>query len=394
MERIKLVISILAVAALFAQFDAQTRAVDPLEPPTIRRPLPQEYSDAKRLWQGIPSLEVAKDGGLWVCWYSGGQTECEENYVLLACSQDQGETWSAPILAVDPETPVRAFDPTIWRDPNGALWLFWAQGEFCPESSPSIWDGRVGVWTMKSFDSEKGVDATWTAPRRLCNGIMMGKPLVDSQNRWLFPVAIWRFDSKYQIDPDLRGADLYVSTDQGETFDLYGRAEVSKELSVFDEHHVIEKEDRSFWLLNRTTKGIGESRSFDRGRTWSKVEESRIKHTSSRFFIRRLASGNLVLIKNGPLDQDVGRSRLTAYLSTDDGDTWQGGLVLDERDQTSYPDGGQNSDGVIFATYDFQRYDAREIYVARFTEEDVLAGKIVSDVGRLKMLVNRASGER
>lgn len=65
---------------------------DPLAPPDVLRPVPEKYSDANRIWQGIASLEVAKDGGLWASWYSGGATECGENYVLLAHSADQGAT--------------------------------------------------------------------------------------------------------------------------------------------------------------------------------------------------------------------------------------------------------------------------------------------------------------
>lgn len=372
----------------------EPETADPLAAPPILRPVPEKYSDANRRWQGIPSLDVSRDGGVWVCWYSGGGGECGENFVLLAYSGDGGETWSKPIFAIDPPGNVRAFDPAIWSDPNGKLWLFWAQGEES-KFNPSIWDGRVGVWAVTTENPEAGDDAVWSEPRRLSNGIMMGKPLVDSKDRRLFPVAIWRFDSKYKIDEKLRGAAVYVSTDGGETLDFYGRAEVPRDVSIFDEHNLVEKKDGTLWLLNRTTYGIGESFSTDGGATWTPVVPSKnLKHTSSRFFVRRLKSGALLLVKNGPIDADVGRSRMTAFLSTDDGATWSGGLVLDERNNVSYPDGGQTEDGTIFVTYDFDRYGEREIYVARFTEADVAAGKIVSDVGRLKILVNKATGAK
>ena len=368
--------------------------VDPLAPPDVLRPAPEKYSDANRIWQGIASLEVDAYGGVWCCWYSGGDTECGANYVLLSYSGDRGETWSAPIMAIDPADRVRAFDSTIWRDPDGKLWLFWSQGEFRPDFPVSIWDGRVGVWAMTTSDPEKGVDATWSAPRRLCNGIMMCKPIVDSRNRWLFPVSIWRMDSFYHIDRDLRGANVYISTDKGATLDFYGRVEVPTNVSVFDEHNVVEKKDGSFWILNRTTKGIGESTSNDGGRTWTPFRESTIKHTSSRFFLRRLKSGALLLVKNVPIDQDVGRSQMTAFVSYDDGATWSDGLVLDERNQVSYPDGGQTEDGAIFVTYDFERYGAKEIYVARFHEDDLAAGKLVNPDSKLKLLVNKATGTK
>lgn len=42
-------------------------------------------------------------------------------------------------------------------------------------------------------------------------------------------------------------------------------------------------------------------------------------------------SGNLLLVTHGPLDQRTGREKLRAFVSDDDGKTWQGGLILDER---------------------------------------------------------------
>ena len=44
-------------------------------------------------------------------------------------------------------------------------------------------------------------------------------------------------------------------------------------------------------------------------------------------------------------------------------------------------------------TYDYERVKQREILMARFTEEDVLAGCIKSPGGRLRMLVNQALGQ-
>lgn len=117
-----------------------------------------------------------------------------------------------------------------------------------------------------------------------------------------------------------------------------------------------------------------------------------IKHTSSRFFIRRLQSGNLILVKHGPLDKDVGRKLLTAYLSRDDGATWEGGLMLDERSGVSYPDGQQTADGTIYITYDYDRVRSREVYFCAFREEDILAGKDVSGQVRMRRLISKSRG--
>ena len=166
---------------------------------------------------------------------------------------------------------------------------------------------------------------------------------------------------------------------------------ISEGQREFDEHMIIERNDGSLWMLVRTNYGIGESISTDRGKTWSPLEPSQLKHPSARFFIRRLNSGKLLLVKHGPIDVQTGRQDLTAYLSDDDGVSWYGGLLLDERKGVSYPDGVQTDEGVMYIIYDYSRTGEMEILMAKFTEEDVERGECVSDVAALRMIVNKAS---
>lgn len=84
------------------------------------------YVGKNRKWQGIPSLTRTRGGRLYVCFYSGGEGEGAENYVLLKKSDDDGKTWSEPVLAIDPAGNVRAFDPCLWTAPDGRVFLFWA----------------------------------------------------------------------------------------------------------------------------------------------------------------------------------------------------------------------------------------------------------------------------
>ena len=103
------------------------------------------------------------------------------------------------------------------------------------------------------------------------------------------------------------------------------------------EHMIVEKQNGSLWMLARTRNGIMESISTDSGSTWSKPFNSAIKHPVARFHIRRMQSGRLLLIKHGDkIDAHHGRVQLSAWLSNDDGKSWQGGLVLDERKGISY----------------------------------------------------------
>ena len=112
---------------------------------------------------------------------------------------------------------------------------------------------------------------------------------------------------------------------------------------------------------------------------------------TARFFMRRLLSGNLLLVKHTP-PQGKKRSHLTAYLSDDDGQTWSGGLLVDERNGVSYPDGIQAPDGTVYLIYDHSRTGDKEILMAAFAEEDVAKGEFVSEKARTRVLVNRATG--
>jgi hypothetical protein len=146
------------------------------------------------------------------------------------------------------------------------------------------------------------------------------------------------------------------------------------------------------------------SQSFSRdgGATWE-PQTTFFPHVNSKAVFRRLASGSLLLVKHGqdmatsperkgPQDWGV-RKELTAFLSSDDGKTWSKGLVLDERAGVSYPDIAQAPNGDVYVHYDRDRGGAAEILFARFRDEDVQAGRLVTSNAAFKQLVkSRARG--
>jgi hypothetical protein len=281
--------------------------------------------------------------------------------------------------------PVREFDPSLWVDPEGKLRLIWGQ-------VTDFFDGRGGVWCITTNTPDRQ-DAVWSVPKRICDGVKVTKSIVDSQNRWIHPVTIFNTGEVHPNRTFEPGTHFVVSEDQGKTWKSIGFATVPRKDAAYDETNIVEKKDGSFWMLLRTRYGIGESFSTDNGKTWTEPKPSKFPHPSSKFFVRRLKSGNLLFVKNGNMSQKIGRTHLQAFLSDDDGQTWKGGLMLDTRD-VSYPDGDQADDGTIFVIYDHERYEAREILLARFTEEDVLAGKIVSETGALQILVSKATAPK
>lgn len=353
----------------------------------------QAYEKEHRLWQGIPGIEKTEGGRLFVTFYSGGPTEGPGNFALLKMSDDDGMTWSDVIAAIAPGAPRRAFDPGLWVDLLGRLWWYWSQQE------QESFDAVGGVWFVRC-DAPDAQELVWTEPVRLANGVMMNKPTVLQNGSWLFPCAIWTDDCYIGMPKVVsslqheRKSNVYISRDKGETFALYGQADVPGR--SFDEHMVVELKDGSLLMLVRAHYGIGKSCSYDGGKTWTPGEDSGIAGPSSRFFIRRLASGRILLVNHYAFR---GRNNLTAMLSEDECATWKGFLLLDGRNAVSYPDGTQDGEGNIYIVYDRERggsheykdptLAAREILFAKITEEDILAGRLVSTGSRLREIADK-----
>src|SRR6476661_9226632 len=162
---------------------------------------------------------------------------------------------------------------------------------------------------------------------------MMNKPTALTNGHWLMPVSVWAQKPGDGTRPEHRrdlgalvGANAFISRDRGQTFTHLGQTRAVD--SIFDEHSIVRRGDGTLWMLLRTKSGIAESVSNDGGRTWTPAQPSPIAHVNSRFFIRRLESGNLLLVRHNPPDRKT-RSHLTAYLSEDDGKSWMGGMMLD-----------------------------------------------------------------
>jgi len=363
-----------------------------LIPPKLNTsPLPKY--DYDKLDYGMTiGIERTPQGRLWACWVAGGDSP--DAYFVLATSDDDGETWSKPRLVVDSHSKNLPRKRSIlvgnlWTDTLGRLWLIFDQ-------SIDMFDGRAGVWAAicDNPDAEK---PAWSKPRRIWHGVTLNKPTVLANGEWMLPISLDQrggfgpFKGCFaELDP-LRGANVFVSNDKGATWQRRGMAVFPK--PSWHEHMIVQRNDGSLWMLARTNNGIMESTSADEGRTWSKPVASAIKHPAARFHIRRMQSGRLLLIKHGDkIDQHNGRVQLSAWLSDDDGKTWQGGLVLDERKGISYPDGFQAPDGTIYISYDRNRSTDGEILLARFTEDDVLAQKPFGPKSKLKMLISRPLG--
>ena len=361
-----------------------------ITPKLIFDPMPA-YGQKYLPFAMAASMEATSKGRLWTCW-AGGE-DGPNAYLVASYSDDQGKSWRDPVFVIDPQAQGLKMGTRLgsfWCDPKGRLWLFFHQ-------SVGMFDGSCSNWFVRCDDpdAEKPV---WTEPVYIGFGASLNKPIVRKNGEWILPVSLWErwhidkpfADCYHELDA-VRGSNVFVSDDEGGHWRYRGGI-IYKD-SCFNEHTVAELNDGRFWMLSRGMKETFQSFSADGGKTWQ-PQSTAFPHVNSKAVIRRLQSGHLLVIRHG---QDMtkatdGRKELTAFLSTDDGKTWSGKLLLDERDNVSYPDIAQAPNGDIYVHYDRERTGAAEILFARFREEDVQAGKLISKDAALKNLVKSKLG--
>jgi sialidase-1 len=363
-----------------------------MKPTSVNPRVPLSYYPEVDDYAMSAGMDMTPGGRLWLAWF--GHQDGSQTVLLLAWSDDEGRTFSRPRFIVDPGflpggLHLSAVVADIWTAPDGRLFLFFTQ-------SIGHFDGRAGVW-QSVCDNPDSESPTWSTPERIWHGAALNKPTVLANGTWLLPVALWprryfrleepsgrgldvsEFKARNTLFADLderRGSNILASTDGGGSWQLRGHVR-NPFGPTFDEPAILERKDGSLLMYIRDTDGMIACESADEGESWSEPVRTPWQTASARFFLRRLSSGNSLLVRNANPQEGLVRSHMTAFLSRDDGATWEGGLLLDERTGVSYPDGIELADGRILVQYDRNRISG-EILMATFTEDDVLAGEDVS----------------
>ena len=370
-------------------------------PPVVRTESIAEYSTNRLSFAMNNGLGITAKGRLWASWIAG--EDGAGAFTVASYSDDGGETWSDVALVIDGHADKAAdrtnIIGTFWLGPDGKFRVY-------TDQSAGHFDGRAGFWESVCEDPDAPV-TRWSPMRRLGHGHVLNKPVVLANGRWALSGylnwAQWGAakGAFAELDGE-RGATCYVSSDGGATWDKRGTAVFPGK--DWQESQLVQLRNGTLRVFARVKEdGVGKmmaADSADEGRTWSKpFALASMDNPNARFQVTRLKSGRLLFVKQGAPSaggkDGQGRDKLMAHLSDDDGATWQGGLLL-FAGASSYPDVCQGPDGVIYVSHDHERSEKAEIRLHRFTEEDVLARRIVSPRGRLNLLVSkgRAAGSR
>jgi len=356
----------------------------------------EETYEENRAWQGCPTIARTKGGRLFAGWYTGGLLEpCIDNYNVLIYSDDNGEKWSHPILAIysDTEKMHRNIDIQLWVDEYNRLWVMWTHSPYYETSvkatirTPFNFDYHreflsVEAMVCKNPDADTLI---WESPREICGGFIRCKPIIRENGDYIFPAYDWQNLDNYM---------LRFSSDKGESFyDVVAAKKPGQQ--AYDETMVYEIDSR-LYMLARTNLGYYlSSYSDDDGKTWSEGREYQ-KAPSTRFYISKLSTGQLIFVRSV---SDTAREGMKVCLSEDNGRSWPYELILDTRENLSYPDLAEGEDGQLYIIYDRERDNrrnlnretwisqaAKEILLSKITLQDIYKGEISGDSYTAKVI--------
>ncbi len=309
-----------------------------------------------------PTVVEAAPGRLLVAWFAGTYEGHPDAAIWL--SSREGGAWAKPVRVAD-EPGVSHFNPVLFQDRRGTIWLFYKVGP-----SVSAWTGayRTSEDGGRSWAPPVALPAGLTGPAKnkpitLANGDILCGASAETWRSW----ACW----------------VEISTDGGARWSRHGPipapgaggydAEGERLVSaVWDAASATLLLPQDFlgviqpalWeyapghvkMLMRATRRVGyvcSTTSDDHGRSWSPARLTDVPNPNSGLDALRLGDGRIVLACN-PVAE--GRTPLSLLVSEDNGETWPGRLDLEtDEGEFSYPSVVQAGDGRVHVVATYRR---------------------------------------
>lgn len=278
---------------------------------------------------GFPRLVRAANGHLLMFYRIGRSHASDHSSVALRRSEDEGRTWLAEqVLYADPDPDRSAHNPVALVTPGGRVLLWISTYRFKPPPAKR----ETGSW---SWSDDHG--KTW-APFRVFDA-------VGTRSSYYMTDAILTADgmlaSNATFPPSGVGecyALMWHSADGGRTWQV--RSQLTKpEDNRGDEVALLELAPGRLLCLLRTRRqpgaaaypeGLSRFTSEDGGKTWLEGPnlKSQLGLTLQRPFLTRLDARRVLLT-----GRDIERKQVVAFLSTDNGQTFGGKVVVDAYDK-------------------------------------------------------------
>lgn len=299
----------------------------------------------------IPGMIRTANGTLLACFdarYENHLDLSSDIDVAVVRSEDGGQTWSEPSVAMDagPGKGNGCGDPCILQDSKtGRIWLQALATHF--DRNPCLLNSRpgydpddTGQWEMVYSDDD---GKTWSRNINITREIKQpqwttilagpGCGICTSKGVIVFPAQIWDFKAR----PVCMSTICY-STDNGKTWH-YGNGVPHRT----SECQVAELQDGSLMLSCRNETFQGKRVVYttkDLGKTWQphSTNVNTLNDPACQASLVAVNSrkyGRLLLFSH-PNSRPKLRNHMTVHASTDDGNSWNSGLVYDVRECWGY----------------------------------------------------------
>lgn len=280
---------------------------------------------------------------LVAAWFGGTREKHPDVGIWFARHEAGG--WTKPVEVAngvqDASTRHPCWNPVLFQMPGGQLLLFYKVGP-----SPSSWWGMV----IRSTDGGQ----TWSKPEKLPDDIagpIKNKPVLLSDGKLLCGSSTedrgWRLHMEW-------------TKDAGKTWERTGPLCDGFSQGAIQPTILQHGQRLQVLCRNRVPGPQWESWSEDGGRTWSKLELTKLPHPGSGIDGVTLADGRHLLIYNHTVR---GRSPLNVAISKD-GKEWQAAAVLESSPgEYSYPAVIQTPDGQVHITYTWRRQRVKHVTI-------------------------------
>lgn len=293
------------------------------------------------------SLIELSNGRMMTVWF-GGTHERHPDVCIWGAVTD-AKKWSAPTLLADgiinDTLRYPCWNPVLFRSNTGELFLFYKVGP-----SPSEW------WGMFKRSVDDG--QTWSKALQLPAGILgpiKNKPIYVG-SRIVSPSSV--------ENGDVWHAHMELSDDNGNTWSR-SLLDTSSGYKLIQPTLLSLQDGTILALLRSDQNFIVESRSTDKGITWSKPAKTSIRNPNSGIDAVTLKNGLHVLVynpANAGKEWFEGRSKLFVMVSAD-GEHRHDAYKLEDNvsGEYSYPAVIQSKDGLVHITYTSNRTSIRHV---------------------------------
>tara|TARA_R110002049_G_scaffold285698_4_gene467178 strand:+ start:383018 stop:385945 length:2928 start_codon:yes stop_codon:yes gene_type:complete len=294
--------------------------------------------------------------GLVAAWF-GGTREGNDDVGIWSSYYD-GQKWNGPNLVADgvQHSGLRypCWNPVLFQPPGDAPTLLF----FKTGPNPREWWGEL----MVSYDRGR----TFVDRRRLPEGIdgpVRCKPILQSDGQTLLCGSSTEYDGWRVHFESVKLID-------GMPTDTWTRIGPINDASRFNaiQPTFNRLDDGQLQALCRTKEGvIAATVSSDDGLTWSPLEATNLPNPNSGIESVTLKDGRHLLLYNPVAGKSDGwgkRSILSLAISTD-GRQWTkvADVEKEERGEFSYPAMIQADDGIVHATYTFNRREIKHLAI-------------------------------